>query len=188
MAAETENVTLGSGTLYLNGIDVGHLKGNVVLAYTRNTVDFKPANMTGVVKKFVVGEEVRIRASMAEFKCSNYRLAMGHSAAIGSSAPFSTAFSYDPSSFADRSVAGKSYDYVKFGGHKTCTGVPLEFVHVRDDGKKVIVVLYSAVSTGEIEIPFNEEEVNMYDVEWMGLADEDRSAGDQIGQVVNQVT
>ena len=41
----TENVTVGSADLYVNGIDVGHLKENVDFSYTRDKIAFKPANM-----------------------------------------------------------------------------------------------------------------------------------------------
>jgi len=186
--SETNNVSLGSGTLYLNGVDVGHLKGNVELTITRTNVDFKPSNMTAAVKRFVVGEEVTLKASMAELNCANFRLAMGHSGAITSDGDFDTVFSYDPASFADHSTAGSSYDAIYFGGRKTQNEVPLEFVHERPDGTKVIIIFYKSTSQGELMLPFAEEEVILYDVTWLALADEDRTAGDQIGMIADEVT
>ena len=53
MAKDTTRVTLGSGDLYLNNVEVGHLKGDVNLTLEGEFVDFKPANNTGAVKRFV---------------------------------------------------------------------------------------------------------------------------------------
>ncbi len=87
MASDTTQVTLGSGTLYLNAVDVGHLKGDVVLTAEGEFVDFKPANMTGAVKRFVIRESAKLIAALAEIKLANLRLALGVTTAItGSSA------------------------------------------------------------------------------------------------------
>jgi len=180
---ETEKVTLGSGDLYLNNVDVGHLKGDVVVTAEGEFVDFKPANMTGIVKRFVIRESARLTASMAELKMANVRLALGVTTAIGASQSFPA---YDPSSFSP--PAGSSYDVMSFGGDKTVSQVSLRFEHQRPETtKKIIVIFYLAVSNRLLNIPFHEEEVNLQDIEFTAMADADRTAGDQMGFIAEEV-
>lgn len=183
MAKDTEKVTLGSGDLFLNAIDVGHLKGDVELTYELSKVDFKPANMLGTVKQFIVGENATLKASIAELKAANVKMAMGVAAAIDANTSFPA---YDPTSYDP--VAGTSYDVIKFGGNKEVVEVPLRFVHTRPDGKVIVVVFYAAVTEGGLTLPFHEDSVTLQDVTFKGLADESRAEGDQIGFIAEQVT
>lgn len=182
MAKNTDKVTLGVGDLYLNNVDVGHLKGNVELVYSTENVPFKPANMMSAVKLFLTGETCTLKASMAELKVANLRLAMGMNTSPTSNTSFPA---YDPSSFEP--AAGSSYDVIHFGGEKTQYEYPLRFEHTRDDGTKIIVVLYKARSLSGLNCPFNETDVNIQDVTFQGMADATRAAGDQIGFIAEQV-
>lgn len=183
MAKETANVTLGSGDLYLNGVDVGHLKGDIVVTAEGESVDFKPANMTGNVKRFVIRESARLTASLAELKMANMRLALGVTTAVGASQSFPA---YDPSSYSPPS--GSSYDVMHFGGDKTVSEVSLRFEHARPGTtKKIIVVFYAAVSNRLLNLPFHEEDITLQDIEWSAMADEDRSEGDQMGFIAEEV-
>ena len=183
MATDTEQVTLGSGTLYLNAVEVGHLKGDVVFTAEGEFVDFKPSSMTGAVKRFVIRESAKLTASLAEIKGANMRLALGVSTAIDDSSSFPE---HDPSSFSVPS--GSSYDILNFGGDKTVSEVSLRFEHTRPGTtKKIIVVLYQAVSNRLLNLPFHEEDIVLSDVEWMALADSTRTAGDQMGFIADEV-
>ena len=183
MAKDTSQVILGSGDLYLNNIDVGHLKGDVVFTTTGEFVDFKPANMTGVVKRFVIRETAKLTASLAEINVANLHLALGVTTAVALSGSFP---SYDPSSFS--APGSSSYDIFKFGGDKTVSEVPLRFEHTRPGTtKKIIVVFYAAVSNRVLNIPFHEEDISLQDIEFTALSDEDRAAGDQMGFVADEV-
>lgn len=183
MASETEQVTLGSGTLYLNNVDVGHLKGDVIFTAEGEFVDFKPGNMTGAVKRFVIRESAKLTASLAEYKATNMRLALGVTTAVDSSSSFPA---YDPSSFA--APAGSSYDIVNFGGNKTVSEVSLRFEHTRaGTTKKIVIIFYQAVSSRLLNMPFHEEEINLSDVEWAALADSTRAEGDQMGFIADEV-
>jgi len=181
--ADTTQVTLGTGDLYLNKINVGHLKGDVVLTVEGEFVDFKPANMTGKVKRFVTGETVKLTASLAEIKVANMRLALGVSTAVTESSSFP---SYDPSEYS--AAASSSFDVISFGGDKTVAEVSLRFEHTRPGTtKKIVVVFYAAVSNRVLNLPFHEEDIILSDVEWEALADADRSAGDQMGFIADEV-
>jgi len=109
---------------------------------------------------------------------------MGHEAAVPGSSTSLPAYQSDASF---DSTAGSSYDYISFGGYKTVQESALRFEHTRPNGKKIVVILYQAVSASEIVIPFDEENVTLYDVVYKGLADEDRTAGDQIGVIIDEV-
>ena len=183
MAKDTEKVTLGVGDLYLNTVDVGHLKGDVEFTYSVEKTDFKPSNMLGVVKQFFVGESAALRASLAELKAANIRLAMGMTTAVSTNSSFPA---YDPSSYVVPS--GSSYDVLHFGGETESWEYSLRFEHTREDGKKIIIVLYKAVSATGLTLPFHETDINIQDVEFRGLADATRTKGDQIGFLAEQVT
>jgi len=183
MSKDTTRVTLGAGDLYLNNVEVGHLKGDVNLTLEGEFVDFKPANNTGAVKRFVIREGAQIEASMAEIKVANMRLALGHTTAMSESTSFPA---YDPSSYEVPS--GGSYDIVNFGGDKTVSEVSLRFEHLKPGTSKyIIVVFYKSVSNRRLNIPFHEEDIVLSDVIWTALTDSDRSAGDQMGFIAEQV-
>ena len=183
MAKDTAQVILGSGDLFLNAVDVGHLKGDVVLTAEGESVDFKPGNMTGIVKRFVIRESAKLTASIAEIKSANMRLALGVSTAVDGSSSFPE---YDPSSFTV--TASSSYDIINFGGDKTVSEVSLRFEHTRAGGtKKIVVVFYQAVSNRMLNLPFHEEDISLQDIEWEALADASRTAGDQMGFIADEV-
>jgi len=184
--SDVNKVALGNGTLYIDGVDVGYLKGNVEFTYGRDIVGFKPSNETGIVKNFVTGEHASLKASIAELKAANLRLAMGINEAVGSSQSFPDyegghgGASYTPGDSA-------SFDVLSLGGKKTVDEVSVRFQHERPDGKDVIVVLYKCVANPEITIPFDEENVILHDIIFDALVDSDRTAGDQIGFIADQV-
>ncbi len=179
---DTQKVTLGAGTLYLDNVDVGFLKGNVELAYARQIVPFKPAAEMGTVKQFVISESAVLTATTAEFKAANLRLAMGLNEAVGASQSFPA---YDPTSY---SAGSQSFDVMHFGGSRVQDELNLRFEHTRpSDSLKIVLVLYKVNASPEIAIPFSEEEVNMHDMVFTALHDTSRSAGDQMGFWAEQV-
>jgi len=183
MAKDTTQVSLGSGTLYLNNVDVGHLKGDVEFSYIRSKVEFKPSNMLGIVKQFAITEEATLKASLAELKLANIKLAIGVTTSIVSSSSFPA---YDPSSFSPPTSA--SYDVLTIGGSKTIDEMSLRFEHTRPGtSKSIVIVLYNAVSMTDLLIPFHEEDVILHDLIFKGLSSSTRSAGDRIGVIVDQV-
>jgi len=189
MATDTEKVTLGVGDLFLNGVNVGHLKGNVEFNYELERVEFKPSDELGSVKEFKIKENAVLRAQSAVLKLSNLRLAMGITAAQG---PINSSLSFpafvgtgDSCSFDGHS--GNSYDYMTFGGAKNTDEMCLRFQHTRPNGKTFHVILYNAVSNSELSLPFNEEEITMFDISFKGLTIASREPGDKIGVLVEQV-
>lgn len=184
--ADVTQITLGVGDLFINGINVGYLKGNVEFTYGRTTIDFKPANALGVVKQFVQSENVTLSASVAELNVANLRLAMGISEAISPSQSI-PAFENSPSGGSYVPSSGASFDVLSFGGSKVVSELPLRFVHTRPNGKDIVIALYKCVATPEITIPFAEEDVILMPISFQALHITSRSVGDQIGWIADQV-
>lgn len=185
MTRSVSNLILGSGRLYINDIEVGYLKGDVEFSYVREKLDFNPSGVLGPVAQFVISEDAQLKASIAEFKLSNLKLALGVTSSVES---FSGPPSYNPASFTGS--ASKTYDVLRFGGSTTIDNtLAIRFEHIRPNTTKLIVIiLYTAVSLSDFSIAFHDEDFNMIDVAFKGLADTTRAAGDQIGMVIEQVT
>jgi len=182
MSRDTENLILGSGSLYLNDVEVGWLGGEVQLSYERTGLTLSPAGSAST--NLVALGQARLRASMAEFSCEGLRLAMG----LGGSISASTGSpSYNPASY-DAPTASTSWEGLTFGRDSLDgSSVALRFEHTKNDGKKVVVVLYTAHSASELLLGFGDAQFTVYDVEFVGAADESRSRGDQIGMVLEEI-
>ena len=93
--SDTDNIILGSGDLYLNGVNVGYLAGEVQLDYRRFALTLSPSGSSST--NLISLGMAELRASLAELSCENLRLALG----IGGSVDVSTGqLSYDPSSYS----------------------------------------------------------------------------------------
>ena len=179
----TENVTVGSANLFINGVDVGHLKENVEFVYTREKLAFKPANELGEVVAYPIREQAEIRARTAELNLTNIRLALGISTtqivASMSIATMSGSCSYTP-------AAGTSWDSLTFGGDKSEREFCVRVEHTRPNGRTFVVVLYKAISMTELVVPFAEDAFTLHDLVFRGLTDATRSDGDKIGIILDQ--
>lgn len=180
--SDTDKLVLGSGTLKLNGVDVGFLKGDVSLDYKCETVGFKPANELGDVIEYKIRESAVLKASLAEFKLKNLKYAMGSTMTVSESAALP---SYNPSSYSGG--AGASFDSLTFGGDKSSSTFVLEFRHTKQNGKDIVIVFYSAAALPEFTLPFHEEDFTLYDVAFKALTVATRAAGNKMGVILEQV-
>ena len=183
---DTTNLTLGTGVIYINDVDVGFLEGDVEFSYERMRLDFKPSGALGPVKQFIIGERAVLKASQAEFSVAKYKQALGLTDTVDTS--WTGDPSYNPASFTAES--GSTYSMLKFGGSTTLDNtMAIRFEHTRSGGtKKVVVILYTASAEGLQNLVFKKEELLLTDVEFVGLANTDRTAGDQIGMVLEETT
>ena len=180
----TDLVTLGSANIWINGIDVGHIKGDVTFAAEREYVGFKPAIELGNVKYFRIREDFKITCQAAELKLQNLKLALGVTTSITSS--------YVPTGYAnslsfDVGLTDK-WDSLTFGGSKTLDDFPLKLEHTRPNGNKVIILLYKAQVITNIDYTFMEEDISMQTLEFQGLTDSSRALGDRIGVMFEQIS
>jgi len=179
----TENVTVGSANLFINGVDVGHLKETIEFEYVREKLAFKPANTLGEVKAFAISERAEIRARSAELNLTNIRAALGMSdttVTTSTTLTYNESCSYTP-------AAASSWDSLTFGGDKSENEVCVRVEHTRPNGKVFIVILYKAISMSELIVPFAEDEFTLYDLHFKALADSSRAAGDEMGIILDQV-
>jgi len=179
---DTDNVMLGSGELYLNGVDVGYLTGEVQLNYQRKALTFSPSGSSSTnLISIGIGT---LRASFAEFSCENLRLALGIGGSINSSAG---QLSYDPSSYSFASNS-TSWEGLTIGRESLDDStISLRFEHTKADGKKIVLILYTAMALSDLVLPFSGDKITMYDVEFMGCPDESRPAGDQVGIIFEEI-
>jgi hypothetical protein len=153
----TENVTVGSANLFINGVDVGHLKETIEFEYVREKLAFKPANELGEVVAYPITERCEITTMTYNESCS-----------------------YTPAALS-------SWDSLTIGGDKSESEICVRVEHTRPNGKIFIVILYKAISMSELIVPFAEDEFTLYDLHFKGLTDSTRSAGDKIGILFDQV-
>ena len=179
----TENVTVGSANLFINGVDVGHLKENVEIEFVRDKLAFKPATELGEVVAYAISERAEIRAKYAELNLTNIRAALGVSDTTiteSTTLTYNESCSYTP-------AADSSWDSLTFGGDKSENEVCIRLEHTRPNGKVFVVIFYKAISMTELLIPFAEDEFTLYDLVFKGLTDSGRAAGDKIGIFMDQV-
>ena len=180
----TENVTVGSANIFINGVDVGHLKGTIEFAYKREKLEFKPANELGAAAVYTIKEEATVKCQCAELRLANIRLALGlanTTVVASTTVPAMTgSCSYTP-------AAGSSWDYMKFGGDKSEATFCVRVEHARPNGKTVVFMLYKAISMTELVVPFAEDEFTLHDLVFKGLTDSTRSDGDKLGIMLDQV-
>jgi hypothetical protein len=179
----TDLVTVGSADIYINGVDVGHLKERVEFRYTREKLPFKPANMLGNVEAFPISEMASITARTAQLNLANLKLALGVTTDITSS----TTLTGVPASVSFTPSTGSSWDTMTLGGSKAERKFGVRVEHTRPNGKKFIVMFYKAYSNTELLLPFVENEFTLSDLVLEALADATRAEGDQIGLVADQV-
>ena len=190
-AGDTTKLTLGTGTLFINGVNVGFLTGNVDFFYGRTILPFTPGDATAQVKQFITGEEARLVAQSAEIDPANLRLAMG----LNESGISSTSFpSFEGSPGGDGAYtphASASFDIQTFGGSRVISEIPIRFEHEKPDGLDLVIVLYKCVATPELTLSFIELAgaggVINTPMAFEAQAITSRAVGDQIGFIADQV-
>ncbi len=160
--ADATKIRLGVCSVTYKGSDLGHTIGGVEVTYTP---EYKEVMVDkygkSVVEKFLVGERVKAKFSLAEWTLANLQVAIDQSTLQG-----------------DDSVSGGSV-----AGKRASTKAGLLVLHpienaasVKDDDFSI----YKAVSTGELTIANNNEGERVLPVEMDGLIDENRSDGNML--------
>ncbi len=178
MADNADQVQLGSGVLHVNNIHVGYLSGEVLLTYQRTGMQL-PVSGTDPVSVC----KCTLRATVAQFDVDHLRFALGLTGSVAASVG---ALSYNPGSFSID--AGQSWEGVGIGRESVPDTVALRFEHTKSgDTKRICLMLYQAVSSVNLRLPFGSDRVTMHNLEFIGIPDESRSAGDQIGVIIEEV-
>ena len=178
-----ELITLGGADIWVNGVDVGYVQ-NVSYSADLKYVDFQPSNAMGPIKQFRISEAYSIKCKAAELRLGNLQLALGAPSSQGTA---STTPSGLGASLSFTPGAGTKWNKLTFGGNRIIPTFPLELIHTRPNGNEVVIILYKAECISKFDLPFNEKDVATYDMEFSGLHDVNRAAGDQVGVIYEQV-
>lgn len=196
MSKNVENIELGSGDLYVNNVLVGHLNGAVELEFTKELYEVKPNGYKNPLKMFIISQEAILRAPVAEFKTQMLKYALGITNTISDSlysvAGVGDYASYDNTQGTTRgddsySIPAGSYEIMTFGGEKNVDVYPIRFEVEKSDGEYFIVVFYKVANIGDLALSFSDEEETITNLEFKGLAIEDRDAGDRVGTFLHQI-
>lgn len=161
---DVNQVTLGNGTLSLNGVQVGFLKGDVTLTMSREIRDFESGVPLLVQKRVCIREKMLLRAGMAQLYTDKLQYALG-------------------GGVIDTPAANQSR--LHFGADSGVNEYELDFLHLLPNSLATInVKMYRASPTIPVEIPLREEEFTIYNAEWGALADTAKPLGEQYGYLL----
>ena len=198
---QREFITVGIGILEFGNYDtagvfqgyddVGPIKGTFGLNVTREVRDFESGRPQVILKREVIRERVEIAFRMAEMRVANLKMAAGGGIVTSSIVPanFLDGSNAAPEGSFSSSVVGVGLaDTYELGGQCTLDEIALRFTHVKacNTGKRQIIEVYKAQATGVLNLPFNEEDWNVYDVTFLAIADTTRAAGKQLFRFIDE--
>lgn len=163
MAQNSQNVSLGPCQVTLNGVDLGHTQGGVVLHYeieTHDTLVDKYGNTP--IEKYLLGEKLYVTVPMAEYVLEKMELAI----------PLGT-------------VAGQKMQIGSVAGKKMSDYSGQLILHPLEMGsdKDLDVIIYKAVAVSNVEVTFGADSERIMSVEFHGIIDETKSDGNLLGMI-----
>lgn len=169
--ADATKVQLGVCTVTYKGVDLGHTIGGVTVTYTP---DFHETSVdlygSSVVEKFLVGEKLVAKLSLAEFTIANLQNAMNQGTLQGDDAV---------------SVGSKA-------GKRASANAGLLVLHPvnspASDTRQFDVSIYKAVVTNELAIDHKNDGEKVLPVEFEGLIDEGRADGNMLGFIGDSIS
>lgn len=194
-----KDIALGLGTLefgtfdangdFVSYRDVGAIKANVNISITREILDFESGRPLITLLQEVIRENVTLTAQLAEVSLANIKAVLGQGVETNGSVPtFLTADAEAPTGTLEAgTVPVGSSDILEFGGVPSLEYLAVRFTHQKQSGKRQIFEGFKASPSGNLALPFNESDWNLYDVELRLLADTDRPAGQQYFQFVREI-
>lgn len=154
-------LVIGLGTLKINSVDVGFLKGNVSAEFSTDKQIFEsgiPLTEQGLV---IVRQRLILSASLAEFSSANFSLVNGGIPVVD----------------------GGTYNRIRLGKAFTLNYYPVEFTWTSPiTGKYMKVYMYKSVIEGGGIIKFGEETFSLQDITIRSLHDSTH-ADDPLGYI-----
>lgn len=187
------NISLGLGTLefgqYVNGVfsgysDVGAIKSELSIEHNREVKSFETGRPMVVILQEVIRESVMIKATLGEVSMANIKSSLGQ----GNITSSTTTSFLDGTQLAPTGFLQSSYTSIvqgtllTFGGLPTHAFIGLRFTHAMISGLRHIFEGYMASPTGQLTIPFKEEDWNIFEVNFRLLANTTLPAGTQYYQ------
>lgn len=164
MAADIDNVKLGVCSVTFNDVDLGHTKGGVTVSYAPElhevTVD-KYGNTP--VDQVLIGEKFVARVPLAEATLANFQVAIPEGTTSGTKINIGTD--------AGESMSSDAKELV------------LHPIANESDDLSEDVVIYKALVTNTVEIPFLFDGERVLEVEFTALLDEGKANGSRLGMI-----
>ena len=197
---EVTDISLGIGDLEFGYYDVnnnflgydfvGAIKGTFSMQVTRETREFEVGRPLQEVKAEVIRERVEYSFQMAEFRVANLKLAFGTGQITDSVTPtFVDGTDGAPlGDLSDSITTVVSANRLTIGGDCSLDRIALRFTHKKScsDSKRQILEAFIARAVGDATIPFNEEDWNMWTVQFRGISDTNRPAGARLFQLLDE--
>jgi len=169
--ADATKIQLGVCSVTYKGVDLGHTIGGVTVVYSpeyhETSVDQYGKSK---VEKFLVGESLSAKVSLAEFTIANLQRAINQGTLVGDDA------------VSMGSNAGK----------RASLNAGLLLLHplnaASNDTRAYDVAIYKAVVTNELSIEFKNDGERVLPVEFDGLIDEGRSDGNLLGFIGDSIS
>jgi len=162
MAIDADAVLLGLGTFEVGSfplpsppdyVNVGYIKGTTV-RYSRELKEFESAGL--LVKRLPFRESFGIDGEWAQVSIENLAFV----------------------------IQGTSTSTtLELGGDTTITRRSIQFTHIRDDAKQLVVEVFKTVAGAEFELAFAEEDFIQYPVAFNAELDSTKAAGKQYGKI-----
>ena len=169
--ADATKIQLGVCSVTYKGVDLGHTIGGVTVTYTPEYHETKVDKYgSSVVEKFLVGERIVAKGSLAEWTLANLQVAISQGTLQGDD------------SVSIGSVAGKKASLT--AGLLVLHPLAAGAVTVRDFD----VCIYKAVVTNELAIEMKNDGEKLLPVEFDGLVDEGRSDGNMLGFIGDSIS
>ena len=169
MSADITNVKLGVCSVTLAKNDLGHTKGGVVVTYSPDYHDVSVDKYGNtVVEKILIGEKLTAVVPLAESTIANLQVAI-------------PAGGTDASKITIGDKAGTAM--AALAGLLVLHPIANDAADLSED-----VVLYKAVVTSEVALPFTFDGERLTEVTFEALLDEGRSEGDYLGLIGDSTT
>ncbi len=174
---------------YVNGVfsgynDVGAIKSELAIEHNREVKSFETGRPMVVILQEVIRESVMIKATLGEVSMANIKSSLGQ----GNITSSTTTSFLDGTQLAPTGFLQSSYTslvqgtLLTFGGLPTHAFIGLRFTHAMISGLRHIFEGYMASPTGQLTIPFKEEDWNIFEVNFRLLANTTLAAGTQYYQ------
>lgn len=163
--ADITNVQVGQCSVTYNGVDLGHTKGGVEVSYEPVYKDVMVDKYgETVVEKYLTGQKLTAKVSLAEYTIANLRVAMPKAQFAG--------------------AANARITLGAAAGKKGSDSAAVLVLHPVNEGtRRHDVVFYKALVTSSIVLNHKIDEEKVIEVTFETLIDESRSDGNYLGLI-----
>lgn len=201
-AVNTEKIHLGLGTLeigtYSSGVFqaydfAGAITATGTITITRTIQDFMTGRPRQTVKREVSEEAVTAAFSLAELTVANIKNAIGSGISSSNQAvTFLDGTTVAPvgDGLSDSMIAvAAGNEVLKFGGGCDVISVALRFTHLKScgSGLRQIWEFFLASPSGELAMPYTEEDWQTTEVTWNVLSDLTKPVGERFFTLIDEI-